>query len=420
MIVTSSGIETSPQTNVQPLSTPQTISTVDLGVIHDEYLGEDLVTEVNQYSFSTHKRGGLLISLRERPSLKNTDNRVKFTLFRNSSRNGVVTEADMIAESQLADLGNFGKAHYLELPGLGRGNYLLRIEQVEPGQTNYEFKIGVAQGEKFFYIGANSLITANQLDNDGRVWLNGYRALQGDFYGNDAEQPIHFVRFQLKNTSYFTASSRDFNCEVELSLLSSEGEMLLQAQPQDDAQFMYSDCLAPGTYYIKVTQTRGKISDSYEPNYRIDLSADPVTQAELMVMVKHIHAMDDFDSADQSQADFYPRVTIDGVSYEQETVLNTDNVATYYKVSEKVDLNKTQIPITLSIYDADEGNDDQADINPRQGVKDLNLFYNAMTGQVTSPDLNVYQEGTDIVVQGQDEGHQARVIFQVIYHSFYR
>lgn len=422
MIATSSGAQTSTKPTIQLLKPAPSVSTVDLGVIHQQHLLEDVVSGVHQYSFSTQRSGELNIFLGDRLDPQNSCEDVKISLSRNINRNGVFNSEDIISESQPISFGAFGSGQYIGVPGLGGGNYLLRIEQMAPGQTDYGLKISFKPGRTEGESGStNSLQEACQLDDNGRIWLNGTRFVDGSFYAYEAEDTEDFFRFQLKTASYFTAAAKNYNCEVELTLLSADAEVLLRSQTHNKSQFMYSDCLAPGIYYLKVTQTRGK-TDSREATYRLRLSADPVTQAELMVMVRHIQAIDNFDEADQSQADFYPEVTIDGVTHKRKVILNQDDSSPHYRVSQNVSIDKMQIPITISIYDSDGSSDgssdDHADIHPRQGERDLQLFYNPATGKVSSRDLDVHQAGADITVQGLGDDHRALVTFQIHYRAF--
>ncbi|HVL39852.1 MAG TPA: C2 domain-containing protein [Fimbriimonadaceae bacterium] len=132
------------------------------------------------------------------------------------------------------------------------------------------------------------------------------------------------------------------------------------------------------------------------------------------VTIHRVAATDNLDGdfIKKDEADFYARVWIGGFSHRTET-MSKDDARPNWRISESVTANV--VPIKICMMDDDGGleeKDDHVDINPQEGEKCLNLWYNTTTGQI-SGDLAGPSTRMFATRGGGKDSDKARIWFSI-------
>jgi hypothetical protein len=116
-------------------------------------------------------------------------------------------------------------------------------------------------------------------------------------------------------------------------------------------------------------------------------TASAVSREDTITVVIHrIKAVSNFDGdfLKKDRADFYANVSIGGYWVKSPVWHGQDDArpswaGTEYGIG-------TVVPITIQVMDEDgafEDKDDHADINDKEGVKDIQIWYNTQTGRIS-------------------------------------
>lgn len=136
----------------------------------------------------------------------------------------------------------------------------------------------------------------------------------------------------------------------------------------------------------------------------------------ITVTIHRLAATDNLDGdvLKKDNADFYAKVTIGGYLTKTE-VMSKDDARPNWVIREAV--TGSVVPITIQVFDDDGGledKDDHVDINPRERVKDLNLWLDTNTGRIRGDATGV--AGTQIMSRGGGkDSDKARIWFTVNY-----
>lgn len=225
--------------------------------------------------------------------------------------------------------------------------------------------------------GNNSLATAQDLDT-----LTGLRIQQGYVGGMDHTD---YYRFELSGVRDVTLSLTGLGSDVDLRLIQDKnnngqvdsGEVIAASLRSGDLNESLNKVLAGGTYFAQITKQTSS-SSNYEFRSYAKLP-------EVTVDVTRIRALSsgiDFGS----QADFYSKITIDGSTYTTGSVSNDNDISPNWSYGKIVDGTSHYVSIGIQVWDSDgglAGGDDHVDIDAQAGRRDVNLWYNLLTNQIS-------------------------------------
>jgi hypothetical protein len=125
------------------------------------------------------------------------------------------------------------------------------------------------------------------------------------------------------------------------------------------------------------------------------------------VTIVEVRAIDTMDPVGPwSAADFYAKVSIDGVDFSSQVRSNDDDIYPEWTFSRTV--SKTIVPIHIEIWDSDSPlSDDHVDINRNSNHNDLDLLFDAATQSLTGDVTFGYSRG------GGGDGNRAEIWFNV-------
>lgn len=142
-------------------------------------------------------------------------------------------------------------------------------------------------------------------------------------------------------------------------------------------------------------------------------------QRTVRLTVDQVSAIDRLDggvgTVGSSQADFYAKVTMAGVTQVSKTIADRDYVQPNWKFDRVAGSNR-YVPIEINLFDEDRpySADDHADINPLSKNRTLNLSYDLQTGKISGNGLSrVYSKGEQIVVRGAGDSDRAEIRFRI-------
>jgi hypothetical protein len=148
----------------------------------------------------------------------------------------------------------------------------------------------------------------------------------------------------------------------------------------------------------------------------VSYPSDP--SANVTVSIIRIKAIDDFDPGFifSNNQDFYGYVNIDGAPFNLPQIEGTDDA--FYLPPKTFTYRATdrEVPISIDIWDSDEGPDDEADINPILGKFDLKISFDLCSFQL-SGDIKG-DARRDITISGNGDGdifggHKTEITFRI-------
>jgi hypothetical protein len=154
----------------------------------------------------------------------------------------------------------------------------------------------------------------------------------------------------------------------------------------------------PGTYSIglKVTDSQPSGPGGTVGPLDVDVKYTTVVIAltQITVTIVEVRAIDTMDlPGPWSAADFYAKVSIDGVSLPNSPIISNDNDV-YPKWSFSRGVSKTSVPIHIEIWDSDSPlADDHVDINKNTGHRDLDLTFDTTTQSIIGDVTYGYSKG---------------------------
>jgi serralysin len=183
--------------------------------------------------------------------------------------------------------------------------------------------------------------------------------------------------------------------------------------------------LPTGEYTLLVSKSTGSGS------YTLSANGTAISGAEMSVTINDLFTSAVFDElaipiggdiSGFQEADFYAQVTIDGVTQTSRTIKDNPRPVLNFTASQPVDLSKSKIPITIRVFDADPGPDQQADINSTRGVKGLALTYDTLIDEISGAGISTRREGFPFVINSsfipEGDGDPVGMSFQVNYDTF--
>ena len=310
---------------------------------------------------------------------------------------------------------------YISLDGLGRGIYYLQV-WTHSGTTPFRLNLNVTEGTRDFESESNnSLETADTIDGDYKVNLNGPRFFRGAL--NSTTDTVDYWRFKVDSPSQFKATLSGLSSDANLELLDAGGRPLFSSnQPGVFVDTVQSYRLDTGTYFLKITKAGAGTTP-----YNLDAIAVPYTwssDTNLGITVKRVRALDNFDLI--GQADFNVGIHTTDPTYgypinKWSGVLdNTDDRSLSLHMSGEdigYHFSNRYVPFTLKVYDRDgASSNDYADLSPIAGVRDLELTYDAMLDRIYDSTGRYYGKANqDITVQGNGDSDRAAITFNVAY-----
>jgi hypothetical protein len=285
----------------------------------------------------------------------------------------------------------------------------------------------------------NTIAEARQNNSLGSLTAKSVIA-QGETTKHDTKDIYAFTISgnSRRNVNFFLSGLKE---HVNLKLMDVQGNHLIQSTLAGATQRQFQQSLAPGEYFVKVFNGSSNSKGSTYQLTLTDTTPNPVapppgstpiplpqpaapTRQFIEVSVEQIRAIDKFDvgTDNSARADFYTKVKIDNGSEQKSTpVQNQDLIRNVLTTNHVVSVFQRDVAINLSVFDQDLIFDDQADINPALGTKDLKMTLNTQTGDLNIPGwgtANIYQKDP-IVVSGQrsgdsrKDGPRAEVAFRI-------
>ncbi|MEO0769143.1 MAG: hypothetical protein AAFY72_06860 [Cyanobacteria bacterium J06649_4] len=311
-----------------------------------------------------------------------------------------------------------GLTKNIQIEGLGRGTYYVIVQKnsAEHYTETYSLAIHRHNAETTQESEPNNTPRkSDELGGDARIPLVGSRHVQGQV--SAVYDQIDHWRFQLDKPSYFEGYIESERGFVALEILDENRNVIKHTRtnyPQGQG-LLQCDRLFPGTYYARIRPIGPVTTD-----YKLRLEGHPVYAGNLSMQMHRITAIDDFERIGQRQADFYYRLTVDGVEHVSQIFENKDDVSfpsggIFAKTfTRQVNINKQAVPIAIALYEQDIRKTITADISPNAGERELHLSYDTLTGEISGKGLTVKREDQHITVQGNQKP-RARITFEVHY-----
>ncbi|MBE9029313.1 hypothetical protein IQ266_05995 [filamentous cyanobacterium LEGE 11480] len=161
-------------------------------------------------------------------------------------------------------------------------------------------------------------------------------------------------------------------------------------------------------------------------NYRVNFMPKNTPKLTLQVSILNGQAFSQFDPklprSNSYKPDFYVKVNSPIVSGKTAEQKNNDKPVfnkTFTGTKEGGRFLLNEIPIQISMWDADLGKDDQAYISPNGG-RNLNIKYNPATGKISGPNGVLGKQGERIIVRGNSQKKRAGLVFMINHAVTYR
>lgn len=253
----------------------------------------------------------------------------------------------------------------------------------------------------------NTLSTAKNMDV-----LTGLKKRTGDIGSDDT---VDYYRFSLNGVRDVTLTLSGLEGNAGLRLIQDKnnngqidaGEVLVNSNRSGSLNETITKVLGSGTYFAEITQDIG--SSSYE--FR-SLARLPQVTVDL-TRVKAINNPD--NGWFGNDADYYSKITIDG-STKTTGVINNDNdiSPSNWKYTRTVDGTSRYVSIGIEIFDKDgglAGSDDRIDVDSKSGYRDINLWYDLLTNQVSGDVSGL--GGSTLSSTGAGDSNKAKAWFNV-------
>ncbi|MEB3357926.1 MAG: C2 family cysteine protease [Synechococcales bacterium] len=260
----------------------------------------------------------------------------------------------------------------------------------------------------------NSLALAQNLDT-----LTGLKSRNGFVGSTDT---VDYYSFEVTGIRDVTLTLTGLESNADLRLIQDKnnnglvdaGEVIAWSSRSGSLNESINKVLASGTYFAEISQVGGG-SNSYE--FRSNANLPQVT-----VDVTRIKAIDNPDTGwFGDDADYYSKITIDGATYTTGTISNDNDVSpSNWKYTRTVSGNSRYVSISIEVLDSDgglAGADDRIDIDSKSGYRDINLWYDLLTNQVTG-DVNG-TGGYTLMSTGAGDGDRAQAWFKVSEGDWY-
>lgn len=176
------------------------------------------------------------------------------------------------------------------------------------------------------------------------------------------------------------------------------------------AQFTYAQLEAAGPSGLSIAMDFNDTSEGV--HYRIEgrASFPPVARNSTVgVTINRVRAIDDLEGFGAGDPDFKARITVDRNVYNTPERTGT-TISPNWNTSRATTNNPVQILIELFEVDSTSA-DERCDINPRAGVKPLNLFIDTATGRITGDVTGM--RGVPITVRGAGDSDKCEITFTV-------
>jgi len=226
----------------------------------------------------------------------------------------------------------------------------------------------------------NSLATAQDLDT-----LTGLKSRSGYVGSTDT---VDYYSFEITGIRDVTLTLTGLESNADLRLIQDKnsnglvdsGEVLAWSTRSSSSNESINKVLASGNYFAEIKQVGGG-SNTYE--FRSDANLPQVT-----VDVTRIRAIDNPDTGwFGDNADYYSKITIDGATYTTGTISNDNDISpSNWTYTRTVNGNSRYVSIGIEVFDRDgglAGADDRIDVDSKSGYRDINLWYDLLTNQVT-------------------------------------
>lgn len=334
-------------------------------------------------------------------------------LIRDLNNNGSFDTNEVIAYSSR---GGFADES-LNLSNLATGQYFVRVKQWF-GDTNYTLRVSP---ERF-----NNLLA---VENDLGI-LSNVRTLTDPSYsegetldrrnGISSTDTSDLFRFSLSSIRDVTLTLTGLSSDADLRLIQDmnnngivdTGEEIYRSSRGSTLNEAINKVLLAGDYFAQVFQYSGNT------DYQLKLFA---AAPQVNLAINQIQAIDNPDSGwFGDEADYYARITIDGVTQQTGVISNDNNIFPGWNVSQTV--NNRYVSISIEVWDSDggifDGSNDHVDVDAFTGARNINLTYDLFTNSI-SGDISGYG-GSMLFAAGAGDGDRARAWFTVDRGDWYR
>ncbi|MEM9449268.1 MAG: C2 family cysteine protease [Cyanobacteria bacterium P01_E01_bin.6] len=253
----------------------------------------------------------------------------------------------------------------------------------------------------------NTLSTAKNMDV-----LTGLKKRTGDIGSDDT---VDYYRFSLNGIRDVTLTLSGLEGNAGLRLIQDKnnngqidaGEVLVTSNRSGSLNETINKVLGSGTYFAEITQDIG--SSSYE--FR-SLAQLPQVTVDL-TRVKAINNPD--NGWFGNDADYYSKITIDGSTKTTGVISNDNDISpSNWKYTRTVDGTSRYVSIGIEIFDKDgglAGSDDRIDVDSKSGYRDINLWYDLLTNQVSGDVSGL--GGSTLSSTGAGDSNKAKAWFNI-------
>ena len=253
----------------------------------------------------------------------------------------------------------------------------------------------------------NTPATAQNMDT-----LTGMKKRTGNVGSSDTKD---FYRFGLTKIQDVTLTLSNLEGNASLRLIHDKnnnsqidaGEVIASSNRSGERAETLNKVLDKGNYFAEIKQDIG--ASSYE--FR-GLAKAP----QVRVDVTRIKAIDNPDNGWLgNNADYYSKITIDGSTKTTGHISNDNDISpSNWTYTRNVSGNSRFVNIAIEVFDKDgglAGADDRIDVDSKTNRKDINLWYDLLTNQV-SGDVNGYG-GSTLYTAGSGDSDRAKAWFKV-------
>ncbi len=308
----------------------------------------------------------------------------------------------LVTGGSSARSGNADEA--INLANVGAGDYYIRVSQYS-GDTHYTLRLSTHDPSNLLPIETNVGI------------LNGTRNFSDSVGSTDTSDIYSFSLSSIRNvTLALTGMSSDADLRLardyNLNGIIDPGEIIASSTHSNSWNEALNRNLEAGNYFVQVYQYSGNT------NYQLRMSAfDPLVSVD----IRQVIGLNNPDSGlFGDNADYFARVTINGVTQDSGVISNSNSITPNWHFSRAV--NSRYVPVRIELWDRDgglfDGGDDSIDINPNAGSRILNFTYdivsNTITGDVGGDPVELLsRSGGQWLSTVGGHGDRARMSFKV-------
>ncbi len=253
----------------------------------------------------------------------------------------------------------------------------------------------------------NTLSTARNLDV-----LTGLKTSTGIVGSHD---PVDYYKFSVSGVRDVTLTLTGLEGDASLRLIQDKnnnglidaGEVLAISNRSGTLNESINKVLASGTYFAEISQSAGSSSFEFRSLARLP---------QVTVDLTRVRAIDNPDTGwFGDDADYYSKITIDGSTKTTGVISNNNDISpTNWTHTRVVSGNSRYVSIGIEIFDKDgglAGADDRIDVDNKAGYRDINLWYDLLTNQITG-DVNGWG-GSTLSSTGYGDSNRATAWFKV-------